>query len=100
MGKRFYFVLAFILGVMCCAQMAHAQATGSFLGVVTDKSGSAVSGARVTVTSQATGISRDAVTDDVGHYIINLLPVSVYTHSRGIPGLSAGGNQRRKTAGG
>ena len=79
MGKRFYFVLASILGVMCCAQLAHAQATGSFQGVVTDKSGSAVSGARVTVTSQATGISRDAVTDDVGHYIINLLPVSVYT---------------------
>ena len=38
MGKRFYFVLAFILAVMCCAQMAHAQATGSFQGVVTDKS--------------------------------------------------------------
>src|ERR1700680_1175893 len=79
MGKRFYFVVAFILGVMCCAQMAHAQATGSFQGVVTDKSGSAISGAKVTVTSQATGVSRDAVTDDVGHYTINLLPVSVYT---------------------
>src|ERR1700731_451838 len=79
MGKRFYFVLAFILGVVCCAQMAHAQATGSFQGVVTDKSGSAISGAKVTVTSQTTGISRDAVTDDVGHYTINLLPVSVFT---------------------
>jgi hypothetical protein len=79
MGKRFYFVVAFILGVMCCAQMAHAQATGSFQGVVTDKSASAISGAKVTVTSQGTGVSRDAVTDDVGHYTINLLPVSVYT---------------------
>src|SRR6202140_2538434 len=79
MGKRFYFVAAFILGVLCCAQMAHGQATGSFLGVVTDKSGSAISGARVTVTSQATGTSREAVTDDAGHYTINLLPVSVYT---------------------
>src|SRR6202166_3077268 len=79
MGKRFYFVAALFLGVMCCAQLAETQATVSFQGVVTDKSGSAVSGARVTVTSQATGISRDAVTDDVGHYTINLLPVSVYT---------------------
>src|ERR1700731_3906379 len=79
MGKRFYFVLAFILGVVCCAQMAHAQATGSFQGVVTDKSGSAISGAKVTVTSQTTGTSRDAITDDAGHYIINLLPVSVFT---------------------
>src|SRR6202166_534479 len=79
MGKRFYFVAAFILGVLCCAQMARGQATGSFLGVVTDKSGSSISGARVTVTSQATGTSRDATTDDAGHYTINLLPVSVYT---------------------
>jgi hypothetical protein len=79
MGKRFYFVVALILGVMGCAQIAHAQATGSFLGVVTDKSGSAISGAKVAVTSQATGISREAVTDDGGHYTINLLPVSVYT---------------------
>src|ERR1700719_703146 len=79
MGRRFYFVAALILGVLSCAQMAHGQATGSFLGVVTDKSGSAVSGARVTVTSQATGTTREAVTDDTGHYTINLLPVSVYT---------------------
>lgn len=79
MCKRFYFVVTLILGVLCCAQVADAQATGSFLGVVTDKSGSSISGARVTVTSQATGTSRDAVTDDAGHYTINLLPVSVYT---------------------
>src|ERR1700730_3000275 len=79
MGKRFYFVAALILGVLSCAQIARGQATGSFLGVVTDKSGSAVSGARVTVTSQATGATREAITDDTGHYTINLLPVSVYT---------------------
>src|ERR1700680_3307261 len=79
MGKRFYLVATLIVGMLCCAQMAQGQATGSFQGVVTDKSGSAISGAKVTVTSQATGVSRDAVTDDVGHYTINLLPVSVYT---------------------
>src|ERR1700726_676107 len=79
MGKRFYFVSTLILGVLCCAQMARGQGPGIFLGVVTDKSGSAISGARVTVTSQATGTSRDAITDDAGHYIINLLPVSVFT---------------------
>jgi Carboxypeptidase regulatory-like domain len=79
MGKRFYFVATLLVGVLCCAQMARGQATGSLLGVVTDKSGSSISGARVTVTSQATGTSRDAVTDDTGHYTINLLPVSVYT---------------------
>src|ERR1700726_3087041 len=79
MGKRFYLVAALILGVLGCAQMARGQATGSFLGVVTDKSGSAISGTKVTVTSQTTGTTREAITDDTGHYIINLLPVSVYT---------------------
>src|ERR1700736_2826367 len=79
MGKRFYFVATLIVGVLGCAQMARGQATGSFSGTVTDKSGSSISGAHVTATSQATGTSREAVTDDAGHYTINLLPVSVYT---------------------
>ena len=55
------------------------QATGSFSGNVVDKSGSAISGATVTATSQGTGVSREAKTDDAGHYLIPLLPVSIYT---------------------
>lgn len=74
----FAFVVCSVF-VLCCGQLAYGQATGSFLGTVTDKSGSAIVGASVTVTSQATGVSRSAVTDDTGHYIVNLLPVSVYT---------------------
>jgi hypothetical protein len=65
--------------VLCCGPLAYAQGTGGFLGTVTDKTGSAVVGASVTVTSQATGASRSAVTDGTGHYIVSLLPVSVYT---------------------
>lgn len=64
---------------MCLATTARGQATGSFLGTVTDKSGSPVAGATVTVTSQGTGAVRSAVTDETGHYIVNLLPVSIYT---------------------
>src|SRR6266566_5285582 len=70
--------LALALG-MCFASTAWGQATGSFLGTVTDKSGAAVAGATVTVTSQGTGASRATITDDAGHYIVNLLPVSIYT---------------------
>ncbi len=57
----------------------YGQATGSFSGTVTDKSGSAVVGASVTVTSQATGVSRQAKTDETGHYLIPLLPASIFT---------------------
>jgi hypothetical protein len=57
----------------------YGQATGSFSGTVVDKSGSAISGATVTTISQGTGVSRQAKTDEAGHYLIPLLPVSIYT---------------------
>jgi hypothetical protein len=47
-------------------------------GIVTDASGAAVSGAKITVTAPATGSSRDALTDTSGHYVIPLLPVATY----------------------
>jgi Carboxypeptidase regulatory-like domain len=78
MNKPLGACLALALG-MCFASTAWGQATGSFLGTVTDQSGSAVAGALVTVTSQGTGAARSVVTDETGHYIVNLLPVSIYT---------------------
>ena len=70
--------------VVCClvffaSHVLFAQANGSFSGTVTDKTGSVISGANLKVTSQATGLVREAKTDDSGHYTIPLLPVSVYT---------------------
>src|SRR5580698_8602703 len=55
------------------------QATGSFSGTVSDNAGAVVSGATVRATSQGTGVSREAKTDDSGHYLIPLLPVAFYT---------------------
>lgn len=81
MCKRILCAVVFCLAVLCCGQMAFGQATASFLGTVTDKTGSAIAGAKVTVTSQITGVSRETTTDDAGHYVFNLLPVSVYTVS-------------------
>ncbi|MGD0445135.1 MAG: carboxypeptidase-like regulatory domain-containing protein [Edaphobacter sp.] len=57
----------------------YGQATGSFSGNVLDKSGSSVSGATVTATSQRTGLSRTTKTDSAGHYLIPLLPVDTYS---------------------
>jgi hypothetical protein len=69
----------------CCAlvfsvcPLLYGQATGSFSGTVADKAGAVVSGATVKATSQGTGVSREAKTDDSGHYLIPLLPVAIYT---------------------
>lgn len=79
MKRLFILVIVAWITSLCCGQRAYGQATGSFLGTVTDKSGSVIAGATVTVTSQETGVSRQGVTDSVGHYIIDLLPVSIYT---------------------
>src|SRR6266404_5003331 len=79
MSKRIIFAVVVCIAALCLGQVAFGQATGSFQGTVTDKSGSAIVGASVKVTSQATGAVREASTDDSGHYIIALLPVSVYT---------------------
>jgi len=79
MRKLFALAIMSWVAVLCCGQRAYGQVTGSFLGTVTDKSGAAIAGATVTVTSQETGVSRQGVTDNAGHYVIDLLPVSVYT---------------------
>ncbi len=78
MKKLFCACFVMALG-MCFAATAWGQAIGSFSGTVIDKSGSAVSGATVTATNQGTGVSREAKTDDSGHYLIPLLPVGIYT---------------------
>src|SRR5450631_3919526 len=59
--------------------LLYGQASGSFSGTVTDKTGSVVSGATVKATSQGTGISRESKTDDSGHYLMPLMPIGDYT---------------------
>jgi hypothetical protein len=74
-------LLAVVLCSLAClfTPRLHGQATGSFSGTVSDKAGAVVAGATVKATSPATGLSREAKTDDSGHYLIPLLPVAFYT---------------------
>ena len=57
----------------------YGQATGIISGSVTDATGSAVAGAKVSVTAPAMGVTRDSTTDESGHYLVPLLPVASYT---------------------
>ena len=73
-------VLAAVLcSVLSLCPLLYGQANGSFSGTVADKTGSVVAGASVKITSQGTGLVREARTDDSGHYLVPLLPVAVYT---------------------
>jgi Carboxypeptidase regulatory-like domain len=59
--------------------LLYGQATGSFSGTVSDKTGSVISGATVRIISQGTAQERAAKTDDTGHYLIPLVPIGNYT---------------------
>jgi hypothetical protein len=71
-------VVLLIVSIVASSVLAHAQFGASIEGTVTDKSGAVVSGARVTVTDQATGVSHSAPTDKSGFYRINDLPPGKY----------------------
>jgi hypothetical protein len=71
-----------VLVVACAtflAVAAHAQFRAGVEGTVTDSSGAPVKGAKITVTSQETGASQDAVTGDTGFYSISHLAPGLYT---------------------
>ncbi|MGB8009553.1 MAG: carboxypeptidase-like regulatory domain-containing protein, partial [Terriglobales bacterium] len=70
-------VAAVCFAISFCPQV-YGQSNGSFSGTVADKTGSVITGAAVTVTSQATGLTREVKTDASGHYLVPLLPVSVF----------------------
>src|SRR5213080_3897201 len=77
--KRTLIVVLFCSVVFSVSPLLYGQANGVFLGTVSDKTGSVISGATVRITSQGTGVSREAKTDDTGHYLVPLLPIAFYT---------------------
>ncbi len=69
--------------VGCVVAVAPAVARGQvttadLVGTVRDASGSIVPGVTVTVTNEATGVSRAAVTSDSGTYVFTALPPGLY----------------------
>jgi Carboxypeptidase regulatory-like domain len=78
-SRRAGFVAIFCPAFVLASSSLFAQATGSLSGTVQDRSGAVVPGAAVTATSQGTNFSRGTTTDDTGHYLLPLLPISTYT---------------------
>src|SRR5437867_8922974 len=77
--KRTLIAILFCSVAFFISPLLYGQANGRFSGTVADKTGSVISGATVKVTSQGTGVSREAKTDDTGHYLVPLLPIAFYT---------------------
>src|SRR2546430_4828085 len=77
--KRTLIVVLFCSFALCVSPLLYGQANGNSSGTVADKTGSVISGATVKITSQGTGVSREAKPDDTGHYLVPLLPIAFYT---------------------
>src|SRR5919202_635601 len=72
----------FVCLLLAFAPFAFGQSSnGSISGTITDDSGAALPGVTVSATNIATGIERNAVTNQTGHYEIALLPPGTYNVS-------------------
>ena len=80
--KRSVWVAVAALSLLCTLWVpgAMGQAVyGSILGTVTDPSGAAVAGAKVTATSQTKNVTTEEKTNESGNYSITHLTPDVYT---------------------
>ena len=68
-----------IAAFLAMASVSGAQtATGQITGSVRDSSGAVMPKVKVVVTNQQTGLTRETTSNDLGDYVVPLLPVGVY----------------------
>ena len=81
MRRSLWFALAALglLGVLGVSSAVGQAVYGSVLGTVTDPSGAAVNGAKVSATSQTKSVSVVATTNESGNYSVTHLIPDVYT---------------------
>ncbi len=80
-------VLALTLLLMLCGVMNAQNVTvGSFIGTVTDTSGSSIPGAEVSAKHLSTGLVQTVSTDQSGNFAIVALPAGYYSVSVSSPG--------------
>lgn len=70
--------LLVLLSFFVLSPRSFAQGFGSIVGRITDPSSASVSSAKVTATDRGTGLSRTAISDTDGLYVIPSLPPATY----------------------
>jgi hypothetical protein len=78
-----------LLGLALWTPAGAQVAGGTIQGLVSDPSGSTLPGAKVTITSVATGVSRNAITNAAGFYSIASLQPAVYRVAVSAQGFSS-----------
>jgi hypothetical protein len=87
--SRRSFGFALLIGLLSLGLSASARGqavNATLLGTVTDSSGAAVAGVKITVTETNTGISRSSETNESGNYVFPDLPPGKYAVTGEQPG--------------
>ena len=85
--KRILFLVfggVFVVALAC--GNLWAQATAQISGTVKDQTGAVLPGVEVTVTQTETGVTRSAVTNETGSYVLSNLPIGPYRLEAALPG--------------
>ena len=77
-GRGLLFVLLSV-----AAASAQAVSTAQINGTAKDQSGAGLPGVTITVTQTDTGLTRTAVSDEAGSYILQNLPIGPYRFEAG-----------------
>src|SRR3989442_10995911 len=79
LSKLSFRAIVLLTSAALFAAEAEAQFKASIQGTILDPNGGAVASAKVTVTNEATGVTRDTVTSAEGFYRVSELPPGTYT---------------------
>src|SRR5437773_8772477 len=86
LSKLFLRTILLLVGAVLFVTAVHAQFRAGIQGTVTDSTGAIVKGAKITVTSQETGASQEAITNDEGFYSASHLGPGLYTINASLTG--------------
>src|SRR5580700_4410221 len=95
--------LILALPVLAVSLWAQGETTSAIAGLVSDPTGAAIPGAKVTITSTDTGLTRSVLTDDAGRFNFPQLQPGPYSvkvdaerfESQQISSVSAGLGQKQ-----
>src|SRR5438270_11668277 len=77
--KAKFYAYIFIFVFLGAGALRGQSYQGGIRGTVTDAQSAAVAGAKVTLTEEATNISRATITDGAGEYVFNTVDPAAYS---------------------